>query len=129
MTNKTFKLNGQQPAPQLNDAGEFFAALGDHARELLIKRGVASNEATEIVNDLILHLAETFAGEGFYVSKKPVVFAKQMAALMDLRHMHYKDVDLKYGYSRGYSLKLAEQYKAKKQRREQLQLSFNTPNK
>ncbi len=129
MTNETFKLNGQQPAPQLNDAGEFFADLGDHARELLVKRGIATDEATGIVNDLILHLAETFCGEGFYVTKKPVVFAKQMAALMDLRYMHYKDVDLKYGWSRGYSLKLAEQYKAKKQRREQLQLSFSKPAK
>ncbi len=53
MTNETFKLNGQQPAPQLNDAGEFFADLGDHARELLVKRGIATDDATGIVNDLI----------------------------------------------------------------------------
>ncbi len=125
---KSFKLDGSQPAPDLSDAGEFFADLSDHTRELLISRGISEYDALNIVNDLILHLAQTFHGEGFYVTKKPVVFARQMAAYADLRHMHYKDVDLKYGWSQGYSLKLAQKIKEKRQRREQLRLAFKKPN-
>lgn len=121
---ESFKLDGSQPAPEINDAGEFFADLADHSRELLTARGISEPDAVSIVNDLILHLAQTFHGESFYVTKKPMEFARQMAALADLRHMHYKDVDLKYGWSSGYSLKLAKQIKEKKQRREQLKLPF-----
>lgn len=121
-----FKLDGSQPAPELNDAGEFFADLSDHVVEALIAEGIGQQKALKIVADLILHLAKTFHGESFYVTKKPLDFAKQMAALADLRYMPYKDVDIKYGWSRGYSLKLAQQIKEKKQRREQLKLDFRS---
>lgn len=122
---ESFKLGGSQPAPEINDAGEFFADLGDHSRELLVAHGVSQADAVSIVNKLILHLAKTFHGQSFYVTKKPLEFARQMAALADLQYMHYKDVDLKYGWSQGYSLKLAQQVKERKQHREQLRLAFD----
>ena len=45
-----------------------------------------------------------------------------MRAYNDLRTMHYRDVDRKYGWSPGYSLKIKDKIVAMMVRRTQLRL-------
>ena len=120
-----FRLGVSIPEPDINESGEFFAAFADHLYEALTAAGINGETAAGAVNGAILHLAETFAGEKFYVTKQPVVFARWMMAYNDLRRMPSRDVDRKYGWSDGYSLKVKEKVQALMQRRSQLRLSFD----
>ncbi len=69
-------------------------------------------------------MSETFAGESFYVTKKPKVYAQWMRVYSELQYMPHYMVDKKHGYSRGYSLKIAQKIKERKQEREQLRFNF-----
>ncbi len=121
-----FKLDGARTAPEMGDAGEFFADLIDHlTAELMARGGLSQQDAVTCVNDIILKLSEAFAGEYLYVSKKPQVFARQMAMYADLQYMPGYDVDKKYKVSRGYSAKVKAQILAKRQHRQQLRLPLN----
>ena len=82
--------------------------------------------AAEAVNRVLVHLAETFSGEKFYVTKQPATFARWMMAYQDLRRMPSRDVDRKYGWSDGYSLRVKEKVDALIQRRTQLRLPLNS---
>lgn len=113
------------PEPDINETGEFFAALSDHLHASLTEQGIDSDKATTAISATLLTLAQTFAGEKIYVVKQPVVFARWMQAYNDLRTMHYRNVDRKYGWSPGYSLKVKEKVIALMQRRQQLRLPID----
>ena len=69
-----------------------------------------------------MRLSQAFAGEKIYITKNPANFARWLCAYHDLRYMDYRDVDRKYGWSQGYSLKIKEKIQALMQRRTQLRL-------
>lgn len=124
MTDEEFKLDGARPAPKVSDSGEFFADLIDHLSAELMALGLSQPKAIKRVNGIILRLSETFAGEYLYVSKKPQIFARQMAMYADLDYMPVYDVDKKYQVSRGYSSRVKAQILAKRQHRQQLRLQL-----
>lgn len=107
---------------KINDAGEFFADFIDILQAQLTERNIDENVASKMVSEIVHNLALAFSGETFYVSKKPLTFAKQMAMYNDLRHMQSSDVDKKYGVSTGYSLKIKKMIDDKRYHREQLKL-------
>ena len=117
-----FALGIKIPEPDINESGEFFAALADHTCSALVNAGIPA----EAVNRVLVHLAETFSGEKFYVTKQPATFARWMMAYQDLRRMPSRDVDRKYGWSDGYSLRVKEKVDALIQRRTQLRLPLNS---
>ena len=121
-----FQWGVQIPEPDINESGEFFAALADHTCSALVAAGIPAETAAEAVNRVLVHLAETFSGEKFYVTKQPAIFARWMMAYQDLRRMPSRDVDRKYGWSDGYSLRVKEKVDALIQRRTQLRLSFDS---
>ncbi len=121
---REFKLDGARLAPDTGDVGEFFGDMIDHLRLKLIEEGYSNESANKLIYDIVLKLSETFAGQPFYVTKKPIVFARQMAMYADLQYMNHRDVDKKYGVSRGYSLKVAEKIRKRRQEREQLRLDI-----
>lgn len=120
-----FRLGVQIPEPDINESGEFFAALADHTCNALVAAGIPAETAAEAVNRVLVHLAETFSGEKFYVTKRPAIFARWMMAYQDLKRMPSRDVDRKYGWADGYSLRVKEKVEALIQRRTQLRLSFD----
>ena len=121
-----FRLGIQIPEPDINESGEFFAALADPTCNALVAAGIPAETAAEAVNRVLVHLAETFSGEKFYVTKQPATFARWMMAYQDLRRMPSRDVDRKYGWSDGYSLRVKEKVDALIQRRTQLRLPLNS---
>lgn len=121
----TFELTPPPPIEELaqvGDTGEFFASFIELLQSELVKKGVEASKASGIVSFIVCELSNAFAGETFYITKKPAIFARQMAMYADLQTMPHYDVDKKYGVSRGYSLKVAQQIDQKRQHREQLQL-------
>ncbi len=106
-----------------NNCGEFFADFIDHTSLYLEKLGISEDKANNAALNIATQLSETFSGETFYVSKKPKIFAKQLAMYNDLKHMHYADVDKKYGVSKGYSLKVAQKINAARKHRRELKES------
>lgn len=124
---ETFELTSPPPVEKLmevGDTGEFFASFIELLHADLVKHGVARESASTIVSKVVCQLSQAFAGETFYISKKPAVFARQMAMYADLQTMPHYDVDKKYGVSRGYSLKVAQQINAQRKHREQLKFKF-----
>ena len=120
-----FALGIKIPEPDINESGEFFAALADHTCTALVAAGIPAETAAEAVNRVLVHLAETFSGEKFYVTKRPAIFARWMMAYQDLKRMPSRDVDRKYGWADGYSLRVKDKVDALIQRRTQLRLSFD----
>ncbi len=118
----------QLTAPPLEDikdvgnTGEFFAEFIDLLQYALAQQKIDDKKSDKIVSHLVYKLAETFAGEPFYISRKPTIFAKQMAMYADLKRMKSSDVDKKYGVSKGYSLKIKKMIDDKRFHREQLKL-------
>lgn len=124
---ETFELTSPMPVEKLmevGDTGEFFASFIELLQAELVKHGVAEDNSSTIVSKVVFELSQAFAGETFYISKKPAVFARQMAMYADLQTMPHYDVDKKYGVSRGYSLKVAQQINAQRKHREQLKFKF-----
>lgn len=117
-----FQLGIKIDDPEPGSAGEFFAELADHTFTSLIDQGIDYGDATDIVSSLLVKLSETFAGEKIYITKQPQVFARWMSAYNDLRTMDYKDVDKKYGWSQGYSLRVQQKIRQLRQHRSQLRL-------
>lgn len=117
-----FQLGIKIEDPEPGDAGEFFADLADHTFTSLVDQGIDYGKATDIVSSLLVKLSETFAGEKIYISKQPQVFARWMSAYNDLRTMDYRDVDKKYGWSQGYSLRVQKKIRQRRQHRSQLRL-------
>lgn len=117
-----FQWGKSIPEPDINETGEFFASLADHLHAALVSQGIDAQHATTAIDATLVHLAKTFSGEKIYIGKQPAIFAKWMQAYNDLRTMHYRDVDRKYGWSPGYSLKVKEKIIALMQRRTQLRL-------
>ena len=105
-----FQWGVQIPEPDINESGEFFAALADHTCSALVAAGIP---------------AETFSGEKFYVTKRPAIFARWMMAYQDLKRMPSRDVDRKYGWADGYSLRVKDKVDALIQRRTQLRLPLD----
>ena len=120
-----FQWGVQIPEPDINESGEFFAALADHTCTALVAAGIPAETAAEAVNRVLVHLAETFSGEKFYGTKRPAIFARWMMAYQDLKRMPSRDVDRKYGWADGYSLRVKDKVDALIQRRTQLRLSFD----
>lgn len=110
------------PEPDINETGEFFAALSDHLHATLVSQGIDAECASAAIDATLVELAKTFAGERIYIGKQPAIFARWVRAYNDLRTMHYRDVDRKYGWSPGYSLKIKEKIVAMMVRRTQLRL-------
>lgn len=120
-----FALGIKIPEPDINESGEFFAALADHTCSALVAAGIPAETAAEAVNRVLVHLAETFSGEKFYVTKRPAIFARWMMAYQDLKRMPSRDVDRKYGWADGYSLRVKDKVDALIQRRTQLRLPLD----
>ncbi len=124
---ETFELTSPMPVEKLMEVGgtgEFFASFIELLQAELVKHGGAEDNSSTIVSKVVFELSQAFAGETFYISKKPAVFARQMAMYADLQTMPHYDVDKKYGVSRGYSLKVAQQINAQRKHREQLKFKF-----
>ena len=121
----TFELTSAPPIEELaavGDTGEFFASFIELLQADLVKHSVNAVDASNIVSQVVCRLSLTFAGETFYISKKPAVFARQMAMYADLQTMPHYDVDKKYGVSRGYSLTIAKKIDDLRKHRDQLRL-------
>lgn len=121
----TFELTSAPPIEELaavGDTGEFFASFIELLQADLVKHSVNAVDASNIVSQVVCRLSLAFAGETFYVSKKPAVFARQMAMYADLQTMPHYDVDKKYGVSRGYSLTIAKKIDDLRKHRDQLRL-------
>ena len=121
----TFKLTSTPPIEELaavGDTGEFFASFIELLQADLVKHSVNAVDASNIVSQVVCRLSLAFAGETFYISKKPAVFARQMAMYADLQTMPHYDVDKKYGVSRGYSLTIAKKIDDLRKHRDQLRL-------
>ncbi len=112
--------------PNINNAGDFFSDFIDHCINGLQEQGLDENTATNITLDITTKLSNAFSGQTFYVSKKPAIFARQMAIYIDLKHMSSADVDRKYGVSAGYSQKINKQIKKMKQQRVELKNRYLT---
>lgn len=110
------------PEPDINETGEFFAALSDHLHATLVSQGIDAERASAAIDATLVELAKTFAGERIYIGKQPAIFARWVRAYNDLRTMHYRDVDRKYGWSPGYSLRVKDKINTLMQRRTQLRL-------
>lgn len=117
----TFKLGLSIADPEIDRSGEFFADLADHTYNHLIEH-IEPDTAQAIVNSLLAELSKTFAGEKIYITRKPAIFARWMQAYNDLRYMHYLDVDRKYGWSDGYSLRIQDKISKMRKHRQQLRL-------
>lgn len=113
------------PAPDISEAGEFFAALSDHMYAELTGQGIDAHIAAKAIHATLARLSETFAGEKLYVNKNPATFARWMQAYNDLRTMPYRDVDRKYGWSAGYSLIVKQRIQEMMLRRHQLRLPID----
>ena len=125
MSNELFELTNTPPIEELaavGDTGEFFASFIELLQDNLVKLDITATDASKIVSQITCQLSCAFAGETFYISKKPAVFARQMAMYADLQTMPHYDVDKKYGVSRGYSLTIAKKIESKRKHREQLRL-------
>ena len=121
----TFELTSAPPIEELaavGDTGEFFASFIELLQAALVKHSVNAVDASNIVSQVVCRLSLAFAGETFYISKKPAVFARQMAMYADLQTMPHYDVDKKYGVSRGYSLTIAKKIDDLRKHRDQLRL-------
>ncbi len=121
----TFELTSAPPIEELaavGDTGEFFASFIELLQADLVKHSVNAVDASNIVSQVVCRLSLAFAGETFYISKKPAVFARQMAMYADLQTMPHYDVDKKYGVSRGYSLTIAKKIDDLRKHRDQLRL-------
>lgn len=121
----TFELTSAPPIEELaavGDTGEFFASFIEILQADLVKHRVSATDASDIVSQVVCRLSLAFAGETFYISKKPAVFARQMAMYADLQTMPHYDVDKKYGVSRGYSLTIAKKIDDLRKHRDQLRL-------
>ena len=121
----TFELTSAPPIEELaavGDTGEFFASFSELLQADLVKHSVNAVDASNIVSQVVCRLSLAFAGETFYISKKPAVFARQMAMYADLQTMPHYDVDKKYGVSRGYSLTIAKKIDDLRKHRDQLRL-------
>ena len=121
----TFELTSAPPLEELaavGDTGEFFASFIELLQADLVKHSVNAVDASNIVSQVVCRLSLAFAGETFYISKKPAVFARQMAMYADLQTMPHYDVDKKYGVSRGYSLTIAKKIDDLRKHRDQLRL-------
>lgn len=118
-----FEWGKSIPDPEIDRSGEFFADMADHLySQLTVEARLSEDKAHAVVDSVIVHLSQTFAGEKFYVSRRPAMFAKWLQAYNDLRHMHYLDVDRKYGWSDGYSLRVQQKIREMRQHRNQLRL-------
>ncbi len=113
----------EQPL-EVKDLGEFFAEMTDHTHSMLMAEGLSSKRSIDITIKLITRLSATFAGESFYVTKKPGVYARWMQIYMDLQYMHSADVDKKYTLSQGYSLKVKRKILERRLERSQLRFAF-----
>ena len=121
----TFELTSAPPIEELaavGDTGEFFASFIELLQADLVKHSVNAVDASNIVSQVVCRLSLAFAGETFYISKKPAVFARQMAMYADLQTIPHYDVDKKYGVSRGYSLTIAKKIDDLRKHRDQLRL-------
>lgn len=121
----SFELTITPPIEEMeaiSDTGEFFASFIELLQADLIKHNLTPTDASNIVSQIVCNLASGFAGETFYVSSKPLMIARQMAIYADLQTMRHRDVDRKYGVSRGYSLTIARKIDAMRKRRDQLKL-------
>ena len=121
----TFELTSAPPIEELaavGNTGEFFASFIELLQADLVKHSVNAVDASNIVSQVVCRLSLAFAGETFYISKKPAVFARQMAMYADLQTMPHYDVDKKYGVSRGYSLTIAKKIDDLRKHRDQLRL-------
>ena len=121
----TFELTSTPPIEELaavGDTGEFFASFIELLQADLIKHSIKASDASTIVSQVVCQLSLAFAGETFYISKKPAIFARQMAMYSDLQTMPHYDVDKKYGVSRGYSLTIAKKIDDLRKHRDQLRL-------
>ena len=121
----TFELTSAPPIEEpaaVGDTGEFFASFIELLQADLVKHSVNAVDASNIVSQVVCRLSLAFAGETFYISKKPAVFARQMAMYADLQTMPHYDVDKKYGVSRGYSLTIAKKIDDLRKHRDQLRL-------
>lgn len=124
-TTDNFELTEALPVAQLGDvtsAGEFFAGFIEILHDQLIKHDVEASDAGSMVNQIVCQMAITFAGETFYVSRKPLRIARQMAIYADSKTMKYHDVDIKYGVSYGYSRTIVKKIDEMRKHREQLKL-------
>lgn len=110
--------------PDIGVAGEFFGGFIEFLKASLLTCGIDETDARDITIKVVHELSQAYAGDTFYVTKKPLVFARQMAMYADLQTMPHYDVDKKYGVSRGYSLKVAQQIDAQRKHREQLKLGI-----
>ncbi|WP_230660417.1 Mor transcription activator family protein [Psychrobacter sp. I-STPA10] len=122
-----FELTSMPSIEQVADVGNigsFFASFIELLQAELVKFGIKATDASRIVSQVVCQLSQAFAGESFYITSKPAVFARHMAMYADLQTMPSYDVDRKYGVSRGYSLTVAKQIDSKRKRRDQLKLDF-----
>lgn len=120
-----FKLESAPPIEELTavgDTGEFFASFIELLQINLVKHNLAPKTASVIVSQIVCDIVSAFAGEAFYVSKKPLMLARQMAIYADLQIMPHYDVDKKYGVSHGYSLTIAKNIDDMRRQRDQLKL-------
>ncbi len=121
----SFELTCTPPIEELaaiGDTGEFFASFIELLQADLVKHSIEASDASTIVSQVVCRLSLAFAGETFYISKKPAIFARQMAMYADLQTMPHYDVDKKYGVSRGYSLTIAKKIESQRKHRDQLKL-------
>ena len=120
-----FELTITPPIEELeaiSDTGEFFASFIELLQADLVKHNIRPTDASKIVSHIVCKLASAFSGETFYVSRKPLMIARQMAIYADLQTMKHRDVDKKYGVSNGYSLTIAKKIDDMRKHRDQLRL-------
>ena len=120
-----FELTSTPPIEELaavGNTGEFFASFIELLQCNLVNHSIEASDASNIVSQVVCKLSLAFAGETFYISKKPAILARQMAMYADLQTMPHYDVDKKYGVSRGYSLTIAKKIDDMRKHRDQLRL-------
>lgn len=121
----TFKLTSTPSIDEISevgDTGEFFASFIELLQADLVKHSIKASDASNIVSQVVCQISLAFAGETFYISKKPAILARQMAMYADLQTMPHYDVDKKYSVSRGYSLTIAKKIDDMRKHRDQLRL-------
>ena len=103
--------------------GEFFADFIDFLIASLQESGISSEEAHETAIKASTHLSQNFSGETFYITRRPLEFARKMAIYADLQRMPSSDVDKKYGVSRGYSRVILRNIEQERRKRKRLKES------
>lgn len=120
-----FELTDTLPVKELSNvtsAGEFFAGFIEVLHDQLIKHDIEASEAGNMVSQIVCQMANAYAGETFYVSRKPLRVARQMAIYADSKTMKHHDVDIKYGVSYGYSRTIVKKIDEMRKHRQQLKL-------